>query len=164
MKNVIIRKATIRDLEKICVLTGELMQHNSSVQKTQSEKTQLKLVSNIVSLRKKWLAKNLRSIDSLPLVAVVDGEIVGYSLNYIKKNIPPIFVIKKLGYVGDLYLKKGYRGKGIATKFQKIALPWFKKKGMKYSSIGVNAQNKKAHFIYKKWGFFDYHIEMRKKL
>jgi hypothetical protein len=28
----------------------------------------------------------------------------------------------------------------------------------------VSPENKKAHGIYKNWGFHDYHIELRKKI
>ena len=41
---------------------------------------------------------------------------------------------------------------------------WFRKKGVKTLSIKVYDANKFAHDIYKKWGFKNYHIELRKKI
>ena len=46
----------------------------------------------------------------------------------------------------------------------KEACKWFKKHGIKHITIGVNPENERAHLIYKKWGFFDFRIEMRNKI
>ena len=97
------------------------------------------------------------------LIAEIKNKPVGYSINYIKNNVR-VYKLAKLGHMSDLYIKKGYRGKGIAKQFRDLAWSWFKKKGMKYIAIGAHAENKVAQKIYHKWGFFDYHIEMRRKL
>ncbi len=63
--------------------------------------------------------------------------------------------------MSDLYVKKGFRGMGIASAFKKEAFRWFRKKGVKYASIMFFVGNERAHKIYNKWGFFDFHMEMR---
>ena len=82
---------------------------------------------------------------------------------FIKDNIP-IFELKELGYFSDLYVKKQFRKLGISSKLRDEAIKWFKKKKMKYISIALYPDNKFAHSVYKKWGFMDYHIEMRREI
>ena len=91
-----------------------------------------------------------------------DG-ILGYCLCIIKKNIP-IFKVKLLGHIRDLYVEKKYRNQGISSMLINEALEWFKSKNIKHTSIMVSPENPKAHKIYGKWGFNDYHMEMRKKI
>ncbi|MEW6529094.1 MAG: GNAT family N-acetyltransferase [Candidatus Micrarchaeota archaeon] len=155
-----IRKAKLRDVELLIPLALELMMYVRNLnRKKTTEHDILKLIPDVKKLWKKWAIKNIKSQNSYVVVAVVDDEIVGYSMNFIKKNVP-VYAVKKIGYVSDLYVKSGYRNKGIASKFKNLAFKWFKKKGLKYSSIAVYHKNIKAHAIYKKWGFFDYKIEM----
>jgi len=161
---ILIRKATLKDASLLFLLALELMAHNRNLNKKDKVRYELlELVPNIRILWKKWVTKNITSPNGYVLVASFNGKTVGYSLNFIKENTK-VYLVKKTGYVGDLYIKRGYRNKGIATKFKELAFKWFRKKGMKYVSIAVHSKNVKAHLIYKKWGFFDYHIEMRKKL
>ncbi|MBI5227442.1 GNAT family N-acetyltransferase [Candidatus Micrarchaeota archaeon] len=161
--DVIIRKATLKDRTALYPLVAGLMLHHRLLAKNKDHLAQLIEVDDISKLRRQWFTKHISSKNSLVLVAQMNEEIVGYSLNFIKDNVR-VYKLRKLGHVADLYIKKGHRGQGIAKQFKDIIFSWFKKKRIKYLSIATHAENKKAHSIYKKWGFFDYHIEMRKKL
>jgi len=81
----------------------------------------------------------------------------------IKKNTP-IFSLEKLGHISDLFVRKKFRGIGISSMFRDEAIRWFKKKRMKYATLDVYPDNVIPYKIYKKWGFFDFHLEMRKKI
>ena len=74
------------------------------------------------------------------------------------------YKIKKIGYISDLFIIRNYRAKGISSRFKDEAIKWFKKKNIKHISIAVHRENKLAYSIYRKWGFLDYHIELRKKI
>lgn len=118
---------------------------------------------NAANLFRNHIAKNLRSNHAAIWLAEDNGEAIGYSFVQIKQNIR-LFNIQKLGHFSDLYVRKEYRRQGISTRFKNEGLKWFRKKGVKYASILVNTVNAPAHHIYKNWGFFDYNIEMRKKI
>ena len=92
-----------------------------------------------------------------------NGTIVGYNLVQIKSTIP-IFKNKKVGHLADLYMQKEFRGQGLSTKLRDASMRWFKKNNVKSISINVYPDNPHAYKIYKKWGFFEYKIEMRKKI
>ena len=123
------------------------------------------------TLRKKSGTKNfsefvnkcIKSKNMEIYIAKVDDVSVGYSLIYIKDEIP-IFKVKKLGYISDLFVKKEFRKKKISSKLMAVSMAWFRKKGLKHTSIILYADNPYAHTVYKKWGFFDYKIEMRRNL
>ena len=89
--------------------------------------------------------------------------IAGYNLIFLKDNIP-VFELARTGHIGDLFIKKEFRGLKISSKLNREAIIWFKKRGVKYSSLQVYPQNRHAYNIYKRWGYEDFHIEMRKKL
>ncbi len=162
---IIIREAKLRDSNDILELWTEFMKYHDDVIITNnpSVKPFLEKKKNAQVLFLKHIKRCIRSKNSVIFVAEEKNSLIGYSLNQIKKNIP-IFKIEKLGYFSDLFVKKEYRGKGISSKFKKKAIAWFKKKRLTTISIAVYPENEHAHSIYKRWGFRDTHIEMRRKI
>lgn len=159
-----IREARLRDIPVIMKLWKEFMTyHDDMVKKDPRLKDQLLIRKNAADNFKGFLKKNIKSKDAMVYIAEVGREPAGYSLIYIKKNIP-IYKLDKTGYLSDLFVRKRFRGLGLSSKFNNTAIKWFKKKGIKYLSIHVYSYNDKARFIYKKWGFFDFHVEMRRKI
>ena len=162
---MIIKKATIKDVPSIIKLWKEFRKNHNKIVIKKNPKFKPYLIkrSNAAENFKKFVQKNIRSKNSVVYIAEVNGKLVGYSLIYIKDNIP-IFKLEKIGYISDLFVKKEFRNQGISSKFKEEAITWFKKKGIKHISLAVYKNNKFAHSIYKKWGFFDYYIEMRRKV
>lgn len=60
--------------------------------------------------------------------------------------------VEKTGYLGELFVLKEYRGKGISTKIKDVFLEFLKCKKIKICRIDVNPENN-AQEVYKKWGF-----------
>jgi len=159
-----IRKARLKDVNSLVPLASRLMTHNRSLAKTENARLeQYELVPNAMVLWNEWASKWIKSPKGLVLVAEDDGKLVGYSLIFIKKNVK-IYSAKEIGHISDLYIEENFRGKGIASKFKKMAFSWFKQKGIKFASIAVHAKNRHAHSVYEEWGFFDFLTEMRIKL
>ncbi len=73
-------------------------------------------------------------------------------LSNIAPNIP-IFKKEKVGYISDIYLEEGYRGKGIAKDLFNETMRWFETKHIKEISIKVLHYNDVAEEVYKRWGF-----------
>ena len=78
----------------------------------------------------------------------------------IKANIP-IFKIRKIGHFFDLYIEPEYRRKGLGRKFLNIGIEWFQSKKIYHFSIAAHTLNPEAIRIYKKFGFFEFHSELR---
>ncbi len=159
-----VRKAKAEDIPILVRMQHGLMEHHLALSKNDANgREQRRLVDNLGAVWGKWVRKWMKSRDGLVLVATADGEIVGYSLNFIKDNVP-VYKLRKIGYVGDLFIRREFRGRGIGSKFKSEAFGWFRKKGMKYASICVHENNREARKLYNEWGFEDFHIEMRRKL
>ena len=108
-------------------------------------------------------AKNLRSRNAAIYLAELDGKPVGLSVLTVRENAR-IYKLRRLGHIVILYVREKYRGLGISTKLYAETLQWFAKKRLPYISLTVMTDNLSAHAIYERWGFFDYQIDMRRKL
>ena len=66
--------------------------------------------------------------------------------------------------IDGLYVDEKYRKNGIAKKLITEILNLLSKENIKYVNINVVYDNKIARLLYKKFGFKNFKIEMRKKL
>lgn len=162
---VTVRKARLKDVDTITQLWEEFMkQHDSIVLKENPKlKPYLLKKSKAAEAFKRFATNCVWSKNAVIYIAEVSGRPAGYSLSFIKKNIP-VFSLEKIGYMSDIFVRPEYMGKGISSMLKKETIKWFKKKGLKHVSIMVNAENKHAYNIYRKWGFLNYHLEMRMKI
>ncbi|MBU0898971.1 MAG: GNAT family N-acetyltransferase [Nanoarchaeota archaeon] len=159
-----IRKARLKDVPEIVKLWEEFGEEHIEITTKNNAKSEYQeKKTNAKDIWEKWIRKSIRSKNSLVAVAEFERKLIGYVLSNIKKT-PPVYKIDTFGYISDLFVKKQYRGSGISSKFKDESFKWFKEKGLKHSMIGVYSDNPHAHFIYKKWGFVDSEISMKKKL
>lgn len=156
-----IRKAGLKDVSEIVKLGEKLWSyHDKKFKEAKMFNKRKKSAGKVFS---GFVKKYIKGRNGLVLVAEDNGKIIAYNLNYIKNNIP-IFLIEKIGYISGLYVDEKYRGKSISSEFSKKAFIWFKSKKIKDIEIAAYPQNKRAVSIYRKWGFKDYHLVLRRKL
>lgn len=86
-----------------------------------------------------------------------DNTIVGYI--YLK----PLTEGSKIAFINGLFVEEEYRGKGIATKLIDEAIK-IAKENYNYIEINVMYNNEVAYKIYKKLGFNDLSVTLRKDL
>lgn len=162
---MLIKEANLENVSKIVDSWIEFIEEHDKI--VISENPELeeyeKKISNMGDNYKEFLESHIKSEKGVVFIAEEDGEIVGFTLIYIKDEIP-IFENKKVGFISDLYVKKEFRNRKISSKLRDKSLEWFKDKGLKFVSLAMHPDNKFAHSVYKKWGFFDYKVEMRKKI
>jgi GNAT superfamily N-acetyltransferase len=159
------RFATLKDVRLIVELRNEFV-HNYDrmiIQKNVRYRYHLRKKKDAPEIYGKFLRRTLESRKGKVILAYADDKLGGYCFFYIYQYVP-LFRIDKVGYIGDLYIRKEFRGQRISSKFKIEAFKWFKKKGMKVAAIGVHPVNEYAHSIYKHWGFFDFHTQMRKRI
>ncbi len=158
-----IKEADSKDAPKIVDLWLEFMKEHDDIVLNKNPKLKKFTIKDKEMKRvyKKFLGANIRSKSGTAFIAKENNAIAGYTLVLLKDEIP-IFKNKKIGYISDLYVKKGFRKQGISSKLKDKAVQWLTKKDVKFISLSVYSANNAAHSIYKKWGFIDYKIEMRK--
>jgi len=162
---IAIRKANLNDVKVIVNLWQEFMKnHDKIVTKENSKlKTYVARKETAAENYREFVSGHISSENGAVFLAEVGGVAAGFTLAYIKDEIP-VFKIEKIGYVSDLFVKEEFRGIKVSSKLMKSLIKWFKEKGMKHISLGIYSDNKLAHSIYEKWGFFDYRMEMRKEI
>lgn len=161
--DVNIRKAKTKDVDEISGLQDKLIEYHHKLRKGEIEPWE-ELVSSHKDLWKEFAKTAIRSYKKVIFVAVDnDNKIVGYTAGMIKKNIP-IFKIKKLGYINDLFVIKKYRNKGIAEKLLKTIEKWFKSKNIKYVEVSADTKNKLGQKVWHKFGFEDCRLNMMKEI
>ena len=162
---IVIREADASNIPKIVDLWVEFMaEHDSLIiaadPKLKDFETKEK---DIEPLYENFLRLNFESKKGTVFIAESGKSLVGYILVFIKDELP-IYENKKVGYISDLYVKEQFRHKGISTQLVDKAMGWFKQKKLKFAAIPLYAANKHAYQIYKKYGFMDYKLEMRRKV
>lgn len=79
--------------------------------------------------------------------AIVDSKIIGYLSGIIEEDMYEMF-----GHIGEVFVSKEFKGKGISTKLKDKFLEFLKSKNINLCRIDVNPDNP-AQEAYKKWGF-----------
>lgn len=160
-----LKEANLDDVPKIVDLWVEFMEEHDNIIVNENPKLKEFEIkeNNMGESYKEFLKFHINSSEGTVFIAEENGEIIGYALIFIKDEIP-IYQNKKIGVASDLYVKKNFRNKGISSELGDKSFAWFKEKGINFVSAPMYPDNKFAHSLFKKWGFFDYKIEMRKKI
>ena len=162
---ITIRKASLKDVSNLGNLWQDFMKVHDApiIKKRPKDKFQIIKEKNSKKNFEAHITKKIRSKNALVIVAEDNGFLVGYSISSIVHNIP-VFKLKKLGEINDLYVKPKYQEQGISSKFKKRALTWFKSRKIKSISLRVWVDNPRVIKIYKKWGFEEFQLVLRKRL
>ncbi|MEK6972518.1 MAG: GNAT family N-acetyltransferase [archaeon] len=162
---IVIKEADISYVPKIVDLWVEFMaEHDKIIIDADPKLKDFEIKEKGMGpIYEKFLRLNFESKKGTVFIAEADKALVGYILVFIKDEIP-IYENKKVGYVSDLYVKEQFRHKGISSELMNKAIGWFKQKKLKVAAIPLYAANKHAYSIYKKYGFMDYRLEMRRKV
>jgi len=157
-----IRKATGKDIPALLPLWRDFCFHHEMLDPEHSQK-----VTNCEKEMAKMFKKQM-SKTNVRIFVAEDGkgehkELVGYIYGWIKENAP-VYKIKKLGYVSNLYVRSEYRGVKVSTKLNDAMYKFFKKNKVKYAEVKVLSRNRQTVKIYENWGFEELHKVMRRKL
>lgn len=105
----------------------------------------------------------LRSLRQCLIVAEARDQIVGFALGTLKPR-PPFSKVKIIGFIDDVYILPAYRRQGIAGQLLNEMQIWFRKRGIRYVELTVHVQNVIGQSVWKKYGFSECVIKMRKKI
>ena len=155
MKEVIIRKATLDDLENIQKLNNQLFD-------LEIENYDPTLVKNwAISNEGKEYFEDLIN-NHYVIVALLEDEIVGYLAGSV--NTESSYITKSLAELDNMYVMKEYRQFGIGTKL----INKFKEHCLEYEikeiRVTANFKNKNAIKFYKANGFEDFELTLKTNL
>lgn len=159
-----LRKARLTDLPQLVNVWQSFMdEHRKTVCEHEPRYNELYTLKKDAQTQiHDYFRRMIHSKNALFVVAVEGDTIIGYALAKVKNNIP-VYAVTHLGELSDLYIAADHRGTGIGRRLLDEADDWFRKQGLTWSTVGVNTANARARTLYKKHGYFDFHIDMRKK-
>ncbi|MBW2963196.1 GNAT family N-acetyltransferase [Candidatus Woesearchaeota archaeon] len=150
---MIIRKAKKEDLKQLGKMVFDLDMGISKIDFWKKDEKILK--KNIKSI----VLKNFKNPKKIILVAEEKNRTMGYITGSIKVQ-NPIFKIKKIGFINDVYIIKKFRKQGLGKKLMKELIKYFKRQKIKVCQLSVLSNNLPALKLYQSLGF----KENRKKL
>lgn len=104
---------------------------------------------------------SIRGGDHICLVASSAGDICGFLLGAIRDN-DPIYAIRKLGHISDLFVTERHRQKGIGAALIAKAEAFFKARGIEHVRIETIVHYEHNREIYEKLGYQPFLCELRK--
>ena len=153
MNEVIIRKATINDLDTLLVFEQGVISAERPFDPT------LKTVhTNYYDIEKMIPASNVELV-----VAELGGELIGSGYARIE-NAKPYLQHQQHAYLGFMYVAPAHRGKGINRMIMETLEAWAKAQNITELRLDVYQQNDAAIKAYERVGFAKHMIAMRKGL
>ncbi len=152
---IYIRTARREDTERIVELRCLLADYHANFDKIFASGKEVKKGF------KNYLRELMRKRNAKIYVAEVEGKIVGYAIGRITSH-PALR--GRIGKITDIFVLENYRRIGIGNALVKELLKWFKKKNVKNIILSVATANKTGLKFWKKQGFKEFLITMRKKI
>ena len=104
-KNMLIRKAKLKDLDILSKMSLSLLKYHQKFDKYFSPS------KNADKFLKSFQKKCIYSKNYYLIVSILDGKINGYALAGLSSR-PPIFKDRKVGFIYDVYVEEKFRKKG----------------------------------------------------
>lgn len=151
-----IRIATKNDLYAILKMASKMIDYHNSLDNYYKSSEEFK---NLESS----LEGDLDDKDVALLVAEENGKILGY-IRGVVEAAPEYIKPKKIGVVYDAFVENSQREGGIGKQLFEDLKKWFTTKKVKHLELSVDARNSSGIAFWKKLGFSDYKLRLRKEL
>ena len=152
------RKYTENDLDYIVSKQNLLSLHHQ-----QYDKEYYKQSANSKQEFKNYILKRISADDFNVIIAESNEGIIGYVMGWIKSR-PPIYDIKKIGYLSNIFVDKEIRNAGVGKNLFTELEKWFKDKGVNYIEIKSDARNNDTIKKFRNYGFENLSISFYKKI
>jgi len=153
-----IRKATKKDIDIIVMLQQELADYHHKLDPKYWSGANPAFAK---SFKENVLKKKIGKRSSYILLIEFDKKPIGYFLAFYTKA-PPALKYKTMGHMSDGYVRKEFRGSGIGRMAMDRIMVWFKQSGIQIAELGVDIQNEVGKKAWKKMGFKEYVLKMKK--
>jgi len=157
-----IRDYNKKDSKEIAILLKEFLDYT---RKTYDKN--ILIYNDFITSKKELYSKKLLSNfvttkDSKFLILEIDSRIVGYIIGFIKTD--KFKKLKSIGHIQSFFVSQKYREKNLGKNLYNKLIKWFKKKKCDCLELDVFEGNNKTISMYRKWGFKENSVQMKKKL
>jgi GNAT superfamily N-acetyltransferase len=153
---IVIRKITDlpADWPKLWPLLEKLNQHHAPL-------VGRPLLANREEETRRSLERELRDGEAMVMLAEADGAAVATSSAELGEIHPDG---SRLGHRSRLYVEEPYRGRGLSARFEALALPWFRERGVTDVERWIVAGNERPRQIWSARGYRPERLLLRKAL
>ena len=158
--DIVYRKASVKDLNKICCLRKQLADDPE-------DKKTSEYAPYSPERDRYWIQKCLQSRNKIVLIAELNEIIIAHAIILIEKvpsKMQQYYTYKKKALLVHLYVDRNNRRKGIATHLINYALKYLKELAVEFVDLECYTYNQKANYLYDKIGFQDVFTTKRFKL
>ena len=96
----------------------------------------------------------MKSEDTLLLVALDKGHVIGYSLCLNPRTL--VLKSETYGFISDMVVQSNYRRQGIGEQMLAKIYEWFESRNIDRIELTVVAKNQVGYSFWRKHGFKDY--------
>jgi GNAT superfamily N-acetyltransferase len=122
-----------------------------------------KIKADAEKLYLRFLKKQMKSRKATVFVAESRGQIIGHVMVGIV-HVPPVYEIDKQCGVYEIFVRRGFRKKGIGTALFRAAEEWAKRRKIKHAALTVDIKNRDALDLYGSLGYAAYQLKMIKMI
>ena len=101
--------------------------------------------------------------NNVVFVAKDSNKFIGF-IKITKLSRPPVYAIKTIGEITDLFVLSEHRTNGIGRDLVQKAFDWFKSNELDLVWLRVHSPNLRGNSFWKKFGFEEYMVERIKRL
>lgn len=149
MAQITVRRGIAEDEEAILRLWQEMMDYHAHLDPRFQPTTDGK--DHFHTVLKEWIVDETRCV----LVAIADGEVIGYIIGCRAEN-PPVFAMRYFGYVTDICVAPQWRRMGVGHKLFATLKKWFRQQGLTVVQLNVAALNSTSQAFWRAMGFQDF--------
>ena len=155
---VLIRPASIYDLYAIGELYQEMLKFHAEINPV------YRTLSARALERRMFFREKLDSESGYIGVADLEGEIVGYSLGYEKKETDVLGIYNPVGFLSELYVTRAQRKKGYGRLLADDIFRWMKNKNYQRVQLSLLADNREADLFWKALDFVPLSRTLEKRI
>lgn len=156
MDQITVRPARLEDVDAIAQLWQALVEFHCSLD------SNLPLPTSQGAIRyARRLMDHLDDPMAKVLVAVLDGEVIGYVLGVVVDLAPELFAQEPSGFLADIYVDADHRRSGVGTALVKGLMDWFRQRNVRFFEWHAAAQNPDGIAFWRALGGRDVMVRMR---
>jgi len=137
MSGIILRDAQLHDAPAIGKLWRRLMDHHMKLDEY------FEYSEEGAQMFAAFLAVNLKSDMSKVLVALDEGNIIGYCMG-IETKRPPVFRKRSIIEITDMFVLESYRGRGTGRRLASLMLEWARNRETDGIEVRASTRNPDA--------------------
>jgi GNAT superfamily N-acetyltransferase len=107
--------------------------------------------------------QHVEDADKLALVAVEDGQTIGYALAAVLEY-PPVLTTSRYGMIRDTAVTAAHRGRGAGRALCEAMEQWFRARGVRHVELHVSTANAGARRFWRRMGFDDFVEKLAREL